>query len=103
MHAAVETPPPSIEKEKTQGSLSAINSHSSIGNIQQHHYTVVDNHHKDKDNVNHHVVDNIPTPLPPNFTAIPHTTPESARWIAMISAAIMVFLVVAVIVLAVVF
>jgi len=108
---AVPETAPSLEKEKTHDSMSNISSsrsHSnfshpptSISHLQHHHY-VVNQHDVDK-NVNHHVVDDIPTPLPPNFIAVPHTTPQSARWIAMCSSAIMVTLVVAVIVLAFVF
>jgi len=47
--------------------------------------------------------DAIPTPLPPNFVAIPYTTPQSARWIARFSLGIMVILIIGVIVLAIVF
>jgi len=45
--------------------------------------------------------DAIPTPLPPNFIAIPFTTPQSARWIAGFCVTIMTGLVVGVIILAV--
>eukprot|EP00026_Physarum_polycephalum_P003313 Phypoly_transcript_03323.p1 GENE.Phypoly_transcript_03323~~Phypoly_transcript_03323.p1 ORF type:complete len:556 (+),score=48.61 Phypoly_transcript_03323:797-2464(+) len=114
MHETEEETPKPPETEKTNGLLSTLHSHSnlphvhtSIAHVQHHHY-IVDQHHEhplpDHDkNVNHHVVDNIPTPLPPNFIAVPHTTPQSARWIAMISAGIMIVLIVTVIVLAILF
>jgi len=109
MHEAEEKPPaPPPEIEKPHGIIAAIRPHSiSIAHVQHHHY-IVDPHHEHHEaeadkNVNHHVVDDIPTPLPPSFIAVPYSTPQSARWIATISASIMVVLIVAVIVLAIVF
>jgi hypothetical protein len=98
------TTAPALEKKKTQndestisGSQSSIVHPVSISHVQHHPHYIADK------NINHHIVDNIPTPLPPNFVAIPHTTPQSARWIATVSAVVMIVLVMTVIILAFVF
>lgn len=87
----------------SHGSHSTIpRSSTSISHIQHHHYIV--NTHSDSDkNINHHVIDDIPTPLPPNFLAVPFTSPQSARWLAVVCVAIMATLIVAVIIISFVF
>jgi len=53
-------------------------------------------------NINHHAIDDVPTPLPPNFLAIPYTTPESSRWIARGSVSTMSVVVIIVFILAII-
>lgn len=50
--------------------------------------------------INGSIEEEIPTPLPPNFVALPHTTPESAKWIAWIAVVLMTAMVVGVFLLA---
>lgn len=87
-------------RNSAHSSLSHI--HTSISHIQHHHYIVHTHPDTDK-NINHHLEDDVPTPLPPNFLAIPQASPQSAKWIAVVSALVMVVLIVFVVVLAFVF